>query len=374
MLWNGRLWNLLLQFLIRRYYCHLVKEYNKSNNFMSNNSFNDIFKGDEVSPVKETIDEEDYGVFKVHLISDKKSQNLFGDVYMVQEFPANNGPIWIAEFSPTWEYLATAGRGGVIKIWLIQGEEYKEDPYLLFNENPIWELWYDRENTCSILDLSWCQKAPDFILEARIDGLVVLWNFQTPDFPVATFEHKEAVSWVEFHTMSDESNMYFLTGCLDKTYQVWKSDNKEEPICSQQAKDYITALAVSPDGLRVVLGLSTGQIIVWAYDNAKLNYVTSIECKNRQGKFSKGTKVTGVHFLDNTRLMVTTNDSRIRIVNVEGRTVDSGSKHLKFKGIKNENMQIRADISDDLNHIIWGSEDGYIYVWNPFIDDPKVEK
>jgi hypothetical protein len=70
------------------------------------------------------------------------------------------------------------------------------------------------------------------------------------------------------------------------------------------------------------------------------------------GKYSKGTKVTSVLFLDNTDILVTTNDSRLRIVNVDGRFVVSGSKQIKFKGHRNDNMQLKATISEDMSQII----------------------
>jgi hypothetical protein len=60
------------------------------------------------------------------------------------------------------------------------------------------------------------------------------------------------------------------------------------------------------------------------------------------GKYSKGTKVTSVVFLDNTDVLVTTNDSRMRIVNIEGRFIVSGTSQIKFKGHKNDNLQLKA--------------------------------
>lgn len=181
--------------------------------------------------------------------------------------------------------------------------------------------------------------------------MAVLWDIHNPEVPVGVYKHKDAVTSVAFHPESDESEMIFLTGCLDKIYRVWDK-NEEECVFSQQAKDYITTLAISPDGVRIVIGTRSGQLIICAYDSTKLNYITSIECKNRMGKYSKGTKVTSTTFLNNTEILVTTNDSRIRIVNVEGRFVGSGTRQIKFKGHKNDHLQIRANMSEDQDHII----------------------
>lgn len=323
---------------------------------------------------KEKLDESKYGIIRVPTLLDKKVERDFADLRMVQDFAAHKEAIWVAEFSPTCEFLATGGKWGNVKIWRINGIEYDDEPYSLFEEEPYRVLQLGEGPNSSILDISWCMKVPNMIVVARLDWKAILWDINHPDEPLGVYEHNDAVTWVSFHPDSDETQMIFLTGCLDKTYQIWSKTNKE-PVCSQQARDYITALSVSPDGVRVVIGCHTGQLIVCAYDNVKLNYITSIECKNRMGKYSKGTKVTSIVFLDNTEVLVTTNDSRIRIVNVEGRLVNSGSKQMKFKGHRNDNLQIRACISEDMDYIICGSEDGYVYVWNKYLDeDAKISK
>lgn len=309
-----------------------------------------------------------FGVVKVSTFVDKKREKDFTDLRIVQDFPAHREVVLVAEFSPTWEYFATGCSEGIVKIWHVLGVEYDDEPYSLFATEP-YRVFQESENTigCAILALSWCPKVSNYILSARLDHKVILWDINIPATPVAIYDHADAVTWVAFHPESDESRMIFMTGCLDKTYQIWNK-NGQEPVCSQQAKDYVTALSISPDGVRIVVGLYSGQLIVCAFDDEKLNYITSIECKNRMGKYSKGTKVTSIAFLDNTEVLVTTNDSRIRIVDVEGRLVGSGTKQMKFKGHKNDNLQIKARISEDMDYIICGSEDGYVYIWNKKID------
>lgn len=57
--------------------------------------------------------------------------------------------------------------------------------------------------------------------------------------------------------------------------------------------------------------------------------------------------------------MVTTNDSRIRFINI-----GSGRSILKIKGHKNEKFHVRASLSIDGSYAICGSEDGNIYLWS----------
>ena len=81
--------------------------------------------------------------------------------------------------------------------------------------------------------------------------------------------------------------------------------------------------------------------------------------KNNNGKFSGGRKVTGIDFFNMNVAMVTTNDSRVRFINVmTGRCI------MKIKGNKNESFHLRAALSPDFNHVICGSEDGDVYLWS----------
>jgi len=128
----------------------------------------------------------------------------------------------------------------------------------------------------------------------------------------------------------------------------------------QQMQDHITTIKFSPSGSIILAGLYHGQCIVCQLDNKKkLTYLTQVHCKNRRGKFSKGKKITGFTFLSNTEVLITTNDSRLRILELEGY-----KQRTKFKGHVNESLQISATSSEDLDYIICGSEDGNVYMWN----------
>jgi hypothetical protein len=69
--------------------------------------------------------------------------------------------------------------------------------------------------------------------------------------------------------------------------------------------------------------------------------------------------VTGVEFLDDSIVCVTTNDSRIRFINTfRARVV------LKLKGHKNIDYMIKAGMSWDRKFLICASDDGHCYFWN----------
>ena len=61
--------------------------------------------------------------------------------------------------------------------------------------------------------------------------------------------------------------------------------------------------------------------------------------------------------------MVTTNDSRIRFVNIRSGEIQKILLKLKAKGLKNENSWISASLSPDYEHALCASEDDSVYIW-----------
>lgn len=135
-----------------------------------------------------------------------------------------------------------------------------------------------------------------------------------------------------------------------------------------------------------------------------------MDCKNRNGKYKKGCKVSGIsyyqrkdvtsdgtsitsnntstpgiamnqsnpppinnsqphssffkkksHNFSPNQLLVTTNDNRIRLCSLEDY-----STFCKYKGLKNRSMQIKASFSDDCEFVICGSEYGQVFIWKTF--------
>ena len=153
-----------------------------------------------------------------------------------------------------------------------------------------------------------------------------------------------------------------MTGSLDSAVRVWHKERKNTPLQVENTNEVITALAYSPNGKWLVLGTYSGKCLIYESSSiGKLNYKSQIDCKNRRGKFSSGRKIGGVTFINDREFLVTTADSRIRLI-----SVDDCLQKVKFKGdnYKNENLQLLPSIDSHGNLISCGSEDGQVYIWS----------
>ena len=90
-------------------------------------------------------------------------------------------------------------------------------------------------------------------------------------------------------------------------------------------------------------------------------YHSQVAAKSSRGKNSKGKKVTSLTPFPlpsstGERLLVTTNDSRLRLYHTADKIVET-----TYAGHENASSQIRASFSDDGRWIISGSEDRNVY-------------
>lgn len=125
-----------------------------------------------------------------------------------------------------------------------------------------------------------------------------------------------------------------------------------------QTSNIITSACFSPNGQMALAGLYDGLVVLYQSDTLK--YFTQIDCKNRAGKHKRGKKVTGLQFTDDGKyLLVTTNDSRIRLYDMSDYSMAA-----KYKGHRNDGLQIQARFSKDCKYVICGSQSENLYVWN----------
>jgi WD40 repeat protein len=298
---------------------------------------------------------------------DKKEKD-FDHLFLAQELLSSNihhdeTPIWAIQFSKDGRYLAAAGQDKIIRIWEViktseDRKSHAEESDIhhrarlsapVFRQEPIREY---EGHTSTILDLSWSKN--NFLLSSSMDKNVRLWHVSR-DECLCTFKHSDFVTSIAFHPKDDR---FFLAGSLDSKLRLWSIPDKTVAYWSQ-LPDMITAVAFTPDGKYAMAGCFTG--LCMFYETEGLKYQTQIHARSRNGKNAKGSKITGIQSFNTageTKVLISSNDSRIRLYNFRDKSLE-----IKFKGNVNDSSQLRAAISDDAKYIFCGSEDHKVYIW-----------
>jgi WD40 repeat protein len=292
---------------------------------------------------------------------------------MGQTLHRHIGPVWTMKFSVDGHFLASAGQDHSVIVWRVVGIGEALNSHLGSSAGEFQLVYPEPYRTYSdhvsdVVDIAWSRT--NFLLSASIDKTVRLWHVTREDC-LQFFKHPDFVTSVDFHPLQDR---YFVSGCFDKKIRVWDILPDGHVKEWAQAPEMVTSACFTPDGSMIVAGLYHGQVFFYTYDG--MRYYTQIECRNRHGQHKQGRKVTGLAFAPaaeqgtagarirastrlTNKLLVTTNDSRIRLFQM-----DDYSMLCKYKGLKNDAMQIRASFSESGNHVICGSENGGVYIWN----------
>ncbi|KAF3896580.1 WD domain G-beta repeat [Trichophyton interdigitale] len=290
------------------------------------------------------------------------------------EFEASakgNKAVWAAEFSKNGKYLAVAGQDKRVRVWAIISkaedrhaheteEEARNGQTAVRLSAPVFKTHPIRlyeGHTASIVDLSWSKN--DFLLTTSMDKTVRLWHV-TRDECLCCFKHGDFVTSIEFHPRDDR---FFLAGSLDCKLRLWSIPDKAIAY-SVTIPDMITAVAFTPDGKYSLAGCLNGLCTIYETDGLKP--LSQLHVRSARGKNAKGSKVTGIDTIvqpptnenGSVKLLITSNDSRIRLYNFKDRTLEA-----KFRGNENASSQIRASFSSDGKYAICGSEDGRVYIW-----------
>jgi WD40 repeat protein len=327
-----------------------------------------------------------------------KRRAEFEGLCRTQSVRVHQGVVWTLKFSPDGAYLASGGQDGRIIIWSVgmadgdvgaggggkgvgADRNSSADPAACsFNLLARTPYHIFEGHVADVIDLAWSKS--NFLLSASVDKTVRLWHISRDDC-LQVFRHNDIVTGIAFHPTHDR---YFVSSCFDRRVRIWDiiPDGVVKDWC--HAPDVITAVSFTPDGSEVAVGLYFGQ--VYFYDAEGLKYRGQILCQNSSGALRHGAKVTGLEFLKTSganageggvagaassssgaassgavQLLVTTNDSNTRLVNVADSTV-----LCKYKGSRNGFMQIRSTFSEDGRYVLCGSETGKVYIWNTVLD------
>ncbi|KAH7083899.1 WD40-repeat-containing domain protein [Paraphoma chrysanthemicola] len=314
--------------------------------------------------------------------SDKKSPPAAGSNPAPQSgSAATKNPIWAVEFSKDGKYLAAGGQDRVVRVWAVisssedrHWQERSESDQVGEGENrflsaPVFRQKPYREyegHESTILDLSWSKN--NFLLSSSMDKSVRLWHVSR-DENLCIFKHSDFVPSIQFHPTDDR---FFLAGSLDAKLRLWSIPDKKVEY-SRSVPDMITAVGFTPDGKTCIAGTLGG--LCMFYDTEKLKWQAQLHVKSTRGQNKKGSKITGIQATywppgsesGEVKLLVTSNDSRIRLYNLKDKSLE-----MKFRGHENNYSQIRGVFADSDGHVICGSEDRKAYIWST--SAPEGEK
>ncbi|KAI5479504.1 WD repeat protein 44 [Pseudohyphozyma bogoriensis] len=299
--------------------------------------------------------------------------------------------VWTMKWSVDGKYLAVGGKDGVVRIWEVlatsqdrinatsydhhHSTDYPETPRTpatpttsraekkksspkapcsvmpVFGTKPLHEF---KGHEADVLDLSWSKN--NFLLSSSMDKTVRLWHVSRSEC-LCAFQHLDFVTSIAFHPKDDR---FFLSGSLDCKLRLWNIPEKRVHLWTE-LPELITSVAFTSDGKLAIAGSFTG--ICMFFDVDSFRYHAQFAAKSTRGKNSKGRKITSMISLPvpssgGERLLVTSNDSRMRLYHIADKAVE-----MKYAGHENTSSQIRASFSDDARFIISGSEDRHVYIW-----------
>ncbi|OMJ72675.1 hypothetical protein SteCoe_28808 [Stentor coeruleus] len=254
---------------------------------------------------------------------------------------------WILKFSPDSNYLSISGTGREIYIYNLNKKS------ILFMSPSPEKILHGHQG--GVTSLSWSRDCK--LLSSAMDGSVFMWD-PTKEEYLKHFPHPESVTSCKFFRF--DSN-HFVTVCKDKLMRVYDKENPK-PLGFYQLSMNSNCIDFDMDSNYLAVGLGKGEISLYSVkENFNLRFYNNIICRNRRGMFSNGRRVTGLSFITKDWLLVSTHDSRIRII-----VYKTGETISKFKGHRNLTAGISADYYFDRNCILSGSEDGRVYLW--FLD------
>ncbi|CEI98788.1 hypothetical protein RMCBS344292_12888 [Rhizopus microsporus] len=271
--------------------------------------------------------------------------------------------IWAISFSKDGKYMATGGQNCVINVWKVLRDLDRSDNMSIQDispHQPSIKVFHDipirvyTGHKADVLDICWSKS--NFLISGSMDKTVRLWHI-SQDICLCVFQHLDIVTSVKFHPKDDR---FFLSGSMDSRLRLWSIPEKRVAFWNEiQNGNMITAVGFTIDGKTACAGASTGDVFFFETQGLKFN--TQILVKSAGQKHGK--KVTGIEPMPNlpsseNRIIVTTNDSKIWMINIKDKSV-----MYKYKGLDNTTMQIRAKFSDDGRYIVSGSEDGRVYLW-----------
>jgi len=273
---------------------------------------------------------------------------LFAQVFR-QPLTVHKGAVWVMKFNYDGQLLASGGNDTILYIWKVEDDDQSD---LYFSPQPFRSY---SGHTADILNICWTSSTSNLLLSASLDKTVRLWNPHKEEC-LCVFQHDDVVTTVAINPKNEE---LFVTGCLDNRLRVWNLVERRVVALGMMKAGFVTALSFSLTGEDIIAG---------SYDGCCLSFTNTLQYKFKKririrgyaGK--KGKKITGIEMMPHKQyqlVLVTSNDSRIRLYNLQDFKL-----LCIYKGHVNNNFQIYSSFSENGNFLICGSEDHNVYLWD----------
>lgn len=299
----------------------------------------------------------------------KARENDVGSIWLIREIYLSLTPqILKLSMSVDGQWLILGSQDGSIRQWRFKEDDLANFGMLVSSASQMEPFFSEKEDLSvqahsnAIISLHWENNERSHrFLSSSMDRTVKLWEAGCGE-PAAVISCSDWPTSASFHPV--QKNIIFV-GSLDASVQILRLTPGEDSSRFQarvvetvRVQDLLTSLSISPNGKYLACGFKDGGVAF--YDARTLKYRCDVDCRNRRGKSSKGRKVSGISWKrDNKSVLVTTNDSRVRLFNLSDL-----STFVKFKGHINEETLLSAQISNDEKLIVSGSENGYICLWD----------
>ncbi|OXB79697.1 UNVERIFIED_CONTAM: hypothetical protein H355_011083 [Colinus virginianus] len=259
----------------------------------------------------------------------------FEQIKVVQDLSGEHmGAVWTMKFSHCGRLLASAGQDNVVRIWVLKNAfDYFNNMRMKYNTEGRVSPSPSQES------LNSSKSDTDAGICSGVDEDPDDKNAPFRQRPFCKYKGHTAdlldLSWSKpsIQGVSSQDDRYFLSGSLDGKLRLWNIPDKKVALWNEvdgQTK-LITAANFCQNGKYAVIGTYDGRCIF--YD---------------------------------TEILVTSNDSRIRLYDLRDLSLS-----MKYKGYVNSSSQIKASFSHDFTYIVSGSEDKYVYIWSTYHDLSK---
>ncbi|WP_072395330.1 serine/threonine-protein kinase [Hyphomicrobium sp. CS1GBMeth3] len=289
------------------------------------------------------------------------------------ELAGHIGAVTAVAYANDGVSLATAGADGRLKIWngqsatLTRTIELDNGPasaLALFGNNALtghatgevvlwdWQraekLGTFKRNDAEVWSVTFVGRADRFAASSH-DWKVTLWDAATPSAPVQVLDaHQSAAQAVAYVTTDRGPRL--ASGGADKVVKLWNLDTLDRMRTYRGHKDYISALAFSPDGKVLASASLDGNIRVWSTSSGRA----------LRRLYGHRGRVGGLSFApDGKTLASAAADGQLRIWDVaRGRTLRTLTGHA---GAVNA-----VSFAPDGTRIASAGADGVVRIWaNP---------